>query len=424
VITYVLPTASQVSGREEGKSVAIEDYLESISIPVPPDDVHPMTRLLLDQCPVAHSDEDGGFWVINRHADVLRVLQDSEAFASGNKGVRVRHDRVDRPPMPPIDSNRPQHRRVREVMNPFFTPKALAAHEDAFRVIIAGLIEDFAADGQADIATQLAKKFPSQITCQELLKVTDPTELDNLRHWNRRLSYGMFKEDPKDLIGVQKEFEEFAYRLVDERKASPGDDLVSALIQATNPDGSRLLTDAEVVGAIQITVSGGFSTTADATCNIVIRLIEDPELEPVLRAEPDLIPTAIEEVLRLDPPVLTRPRRATADIEIGGKLIRKDDRLLTNYLAANIDPDEWEQPEEFILGRARNRLMTFSAGPHRCIGSTMARVSLRIMTEELLARITAIRYDPAQPVVRLSPNTMARMVDSLPITFTPVAATA
>src|SRR5580693_8553847 len=148
-----------------------------------------MSRMLLDQCPVAHSDEDGGFWVINRHADVLRVLQDSEAFASGNKGVRVRHDRVDRPPMPPIDSNRPQHRRVREVMNPFFTPKALAAHEDAFRVIIAGLIEDFAADGQADIATALAKKFPSQITCQELLKVTDPTELDNLRHWNRRLTY-------------------------------------------------------------------------------------------------------------------------------------------------------------------------------------------------------------------------------------------
>jgi cytochrome P450 len=405
-------------------AVAIEDYLTSVPAFVPPADVHPMSRMLLEQCPVAHSDEDGGFWVINRHADVLRVLQDSEAFASGNKGVRVRHDRVDRPPMPPIDSNRPQHRRVREVMNPFFTPRALAAHEDAFRVIIAGLIEDFAADGRADIAWQLAKKFPSQITCQELLKVTDPAELDNLRHWNRRLSYGMFKEDPKDLIGVQKEFEDFAYRLVDKRTASPGDDMVSALIQATNPDGSRLLTDAEVVGAIQITVSGGFSTTADATCNIVIRLIEDPELEPVLRADPDLIPTAIEEVLRLDPPVLTRPRRATADIEIGGKLIRKDDRLLTNYLAANIDPDEWEQPEEFILGRARNRLMTFSAGPHRCIGSTMARVSLRIMTEELLARITAIRYDPAQPVVRMSPNTMARMVDSLPVTFTPLTATA
>jgi cytochrome P450 len=407
--------------------VAIEDYLESIPIPVPPDDVYPMSRLLLERCPVAHSDEDGGFWVINRHADVLSVLQDSEGFINGNRGVRVRHDPpgVERPPMPPIDSNRPQHRRVREVMNPFLTPKALAAHEDAFRAIIAGLIEEFAADGQADIAQQLAKKFPSQITCQELLKVTDPVELDNLRHWNRRLSYDMFKEDPKVLAEVQKEWAEWSFRLVEKRKADPGDDMVSALIAATTPDGERLLTDEEVVGAIQITVSGGFSTTADATCNIVIRLIEDPGLEPVLRAQPELIPTAIEEVLRLDPPVLTRPRRCTADVEIGGKLIRKDDRILTNYLAANIDPEEWEQPEEFILGRARNRLMTFSAGPHRCIGSTMARVSLRIMTEELLARITRIRYNDTQPVIRISTSPGGwRMVDSLPVTFTPVAAAA
>jgi cytochrome P450 len=406
--------------------VAIEDYATSVPAFVPPDDVHPMSRMLLARCPVAHSDEDGGFWVINRHADVLRVLQDSEAFASGNRGVRVRHDPpgLERPPMPPIDSNRPQHRRVREVMNPFFTPKALAAHEDAFRAIIAGMIGEFAADGQCDIATQLAKKFPSQITCQELLKVTDPAELDNLRHWNRRLSYDMFREDPEVLIGVQKQFEQWAYRLVGTRKASPGDDMVSALIQAS-ADGKRLLTDEEVVGAIQITVSGGFSTTADATCNIVVRLIEDPGLEPVLREHPELIPSAIEEVLRLDPPVLTRPRRCTADVEIGGQLLRKDDRLLTNYLAANIDPDEWDRPDEFILGRARNRLMTFSAGPHRCIGSTMARVSLRIMLEELLARITAIGYDPAKPIVRISTSPGGwRMVDSLPVMFTPVAASA
>jgi cytochrome P450 len=407
-------------------AVAIEDYATSVPAFVPPEDVHPMSRMLLARCPVAHSDEDGGFWVVNRHADVLRVLQDSEGFANGNRGCRVPHDPpgLERPPMPPIDSNRPQHRRVREVMNPFFTPKALAGHEDAFRAIIGGLIGEFAADGKADIAWQLAKKFPSQITCQELLKVTDPAELDNLRHWNRRLSYDMFKEAPRVLIGVQKQFEEWAYQLVARRTASPGDDMVSALIQATGPDGQRLLTDEEVVGAIQITISGGFSTTSDATCNIVIRLIEDPGLEQTLREQPDLIPTAIEEVLRLDPPVLTRPRRATADIEIGGTLIRKDDRVLTNYLAANIDPAEWDQPEEFILGRARNRLMTFSAGPHRCIGSTMARISLRIMVEELLARITTITYDPAKPVVRISTSPGGwRMVDNLPVLFTPLAAT-
>jgi cytochrome P450 len=402
--------------------VTIEDYARTIPIPVPPDDIHPMSRFLLEQCPVAHSDEDGGFWLINRHADVLRVLQDAEGFANGNRGVRVRHDPpgVERPPMPPIDSNRPVHRRVREVMNPFFTPKALAAHEDAFRAIIAGLIDEFAGDGHCDIATQLAKKFPSQITCQELLKVTDPAELDSLRHWNRRLSYDMYKEDPRVLAEVQQEWADWSYQLVAKRTAEPGDDLVSALIQAT-VDGQRLLTDEEIVGAIQITVSGGFSTTADATCNIVVRLIEDPGLEPLLRQDPKTIPAAVEEILRLDPPVLTRPRRCTADVEIGGQLIRKDDRVLTNYLAANIDPGEWDQPDEFVIGRARNRLMTFSAGPHRCIGSTMARMSLRIMLEELLNRVTSIRYAEEQPVIRMSTSPGGwRMVDSLPVTFTPV----
>jgi cytochrome P450 len=399
--------------------MTIDDYVEHMPLPVPPDEVIPMSEYFLEHCPVVHSDEDGGFWLINRHADLVKVLQDWRGFANGNKGVRVRHDRVDRPPMPPIDSNPPFHRKVREVMNPFLSPQALAGHEPAFRKIIAGLIDEFAADGQCDLATQLAKKFPSQITCQELLKITDPDELDNLRNWNRRLSYDMFKEDPTVLEQVQQDWSDWSYDLVKRRRANPGDDLVSALI-AAEYEGRALLSDEEIVGAIQITVSGGFSTTADATCTIVVRLIEDPELEGLLRREPELIPDAIEEALRLDPPVPTRPRRATADVEIGGKLIRENDRILCNYLAANMDPAEWDRPKAFVLGRARNRIMTFSAGPHRCIGSHMARLSLRIVVEELLARATNFRYQEGRPVVRLSPNTLGRMVDSLPIEFTPL----
>jgi cytochrome P450 len=118
--------------------------------------------------------------------------------------------------------------------------------------------------------------------------------------------------------------------------------------------------------------------------------------------------------------VLSRPRRCTADTEISGVLIRQNDRVLTNYLGANIDPAEWDHPEDFILGRARNRLMTFSAGPHRCIGSTMARVSLRIMVEELLKHTTSFHYNGDVIRVATSPGG-GRMVDSLPVTFTALA---
>lgn len=395
-------------------------YAEHMPPLVPPEDVHEMSRHMLAKCPIVHSDQDHGFWMVNRHEDLVRVMQDWRGFASGNRGVRVPTVPVDQPPMPPIDSNPPLHRKVREIMNPFLTPDALAKFEDGFRSIIAGLIDEFAADGHCDLATQLAKQFPSQITAQFFLGVTDQDELDQLRVWVRRLSYDMLRDDPKVLAVVQNDWTEWCQRLVDKRRAEPIDDIVSALVHTKVEDG-RQLSDPEVIGAIQILTLGGFSTTSDATSNIVIRLIEEPGLEQILRDRPDLIPNAIEEIMRLEPPVTARPRRATQDVEIGGHLIRKDERVLCNYLAANVDPEEWDRPEEFIIDRTRNRVMTFGAGPHRCIGSNQARMSLRIMVEELLRRVTNIKFADGQRETRISFNPSAwRAVDSLPVTFIPL----
>jgi cytochrome P450 len=401
--------------------MAIEDYVEHMPPIVPTYDAHAMSRYFLAKCPVVHSDEDGGFWVINRHPDVLRVCQDSETFANGNRGVRVPHDPpgLERPPMVPIDSNPPLHRDVRRVLNPFLTPQALEPHEEEFRAIIGGLIEAFAGDGQCDIATQLAKQFPADITSRYLFGVTDPDELHLLRHWVRKLSYDMHREDPKVLIEVQDQWSAWSHALVQRRRAEPRDDIVSALLTATVEDG-RWLTDEEVDGAIQILTLGGFSTTSDATSNIVIRLIEEPGLESYLREHPEMISAAIEEALRLEPPVDTRPRRCTRDVEIGGKILQRDDRLLLNYLAANVDPEEWDQPDEFRLDRPRSRVMTFGAGPHRCVGSNLARTTLRIMVEELLKRVSDIRWADDRHEQRVAFGGGAwRAVDSLPIRFTP-----
>jgi len=396
----------------------IERYVEHMPPLVPPEDVHAMSREMLAKCPIVHSDQDNGFWMVNSHEDLVRVMQDWRGFSSGNRGVRVPTVPVDQPPMPPIDSNPPLHRQVREIMNPFLTPAALARFEDDFRAVIGGLMDQFVHDGHCDLATQLAKQFPSQITTQFFLGVTDQEELDKLRNWVRGLSYDMFRVDREVLAETQRQLSEWSQRLVDARRANPTGDIVSALVHTTVEDG-RQLSDAEVVGAIQIFILGGFSTTSDATSNIVIRLIEEPGLEQLLREQPELIPAAIEEIMRLEPPVTARPRRATEDVEIKGHLIRKDDRVLCNYLAANVDPDEWDRPEEFIIDRTRNRVMTFGAGPHRCIGSNQARMSLRIMVEELLKRVTNIQFAEGQRETRISFNPSAwRAVDSLPITFT------
>jgi cytochrome P450 len=396
-----------------------ENYADHFDPLLPPDEVHQAAAYMLAHCPVAHSDLDGGFWIINRHADLMRVMQDQEVFASGNRGVRVPHEPVTRPPMPPIDSNPPVHRQVRQAMNPFLTPQSLGRQEQRFRSIIGGLVDPFAGNGHCDIATDLAKIFPAQTTLEILFGIADPAVLSQVRHWVRRLSYDMFKEDAAVLAGIQDDWSGWCQEFIDERRAGPRrDDVIDALLHVRVADG-RLLTHAEVVGALQILLLGGFSTTADATCNIVIALIEHPWLEAQLRERPELIPNAIEEVLRLEPPVTARPRRCTRDVEMGGRTIRANDRVLSFYLAANRDPELFADPDTLDIFRARNKIMTFGSGPHRCIGSNMARLSLRIMVEELLARVTGFQFAEGRREERVSYNPSSwRAVDSLPVTFT------
>lgn len=385
---------------------------------LPPEEVHPAARFMLSECPVVHSDMDGGFWVVSRHTDLMRIMQDQPGFASGNRGVRVPHERVVRPPMPPIDNNPPMHRQVRQAINPYLSPQELARREPEIRNIIRDLVRECAANGSCDLATDLAKVFPAQVTLEVLFGIKDPAILEQVRIWVRKLSYDQFKEDPHILGKMQDDWTAWCRELIASRRGEPRrDDIVDALLHAKVEDG-RSLTDDEVIGGMQILLLGGFSTTSDATSNIVIRLIDDPELESTLRADPGLIPDAIEEVLRLDPPVTARPRRATSDLEVGGQVIRRDDRVLCFYLAANLDPDQFEEPEAFNIRRARNKVVTFGAGPHRCIGSNMARLSLRIVVEELLAEVTNIRFAAGAREERVSFNPSTwRAVDHLPVVF-------
>jgi cytochrome P450 len=230
----------------------------------------------------------------------------------------------------------------------------------------------------------------------------------------------MTRLDPAILTAAQSDWRAWCARLVGARRADPGNDIVTGLIRTPVDADGNCLADDEIVGAIQLLLFAGFGTTSDATSNIVIRLIQEPGLEALLRAHPEQIPAAIDEALRLEPPVTTRPRRALEDVEIDGHMIRKGERILCNYLAANVDPDEWEDPDEFRIDRTRNRAVTFGIGLHRCSGSTMARIELRIMVEELLKRVTGIQWDADQREARVSfLATVWRGVDSLPVVFTP-----
>lgn len=403
--------------------MTIEDYERRFPPLLPPEDVVPAAHYLREQCPITHSEIDDGFWVVNTYEESLKVLQDPVCFAvgttDGRSPVKIPRDRpgIVRSLRPPIDVNPPQHRQFRNLINPWLSPQALAGHEAGFRGIIAGLIDGFAGDGRCDIAGQLAKVFPAQLTFSELFGIEDGDELARVRELVRSLTYDLYRKEPAELGGYQKELDGWVMGLVHERREkSRIENLLDAIVNG-EVDG-RPLSEEELVGTVEILVLGGFSTTADATCNLVIQMIEHPELQDRLRDDRSLVKPFLEEVLRLEPPITARARRATRDVELRGESLHGQDRVLVNIAAANRDPGEFDHPDELDMERPRNRHLTFSAGVHRCVGSTMARMSLSIMVEELLERVRDIRLAPGQREERVSFSAgVWRAVDYLPIVY-------
>ena len=407
--------------------MSIEDYERAFEPLLPPDKVFETARHLLDTCPITHSVVDGGFWVANTYDDNFQILTDWEHYAVGRLdaggSLRVPADPpgVDRPLFPPIDVNPPVHRAYRALINPYLTPQSLTRHESGFRRIIANLLDECVADGHCDLATSFAKVFPAQATFVELFGIADSEELSKARGWIRALTYGIYREEPEVLGRCQRELSSWILDLVAERREKTEvENLLDALVHG-QIDG-RPLNDKELIGTIQLLIMGGFSTTADATCNLVINLIDHPGLEDRLRAEPDLIKPYIEEILRLDP----QSRRERGAVRVmsnsAGHNLPMAIRVVLNFVAANRDPAEFERPDELDLSRGSNRHLSFSAGVHRCVGSTMARMTLTIMLEELLARVRNIRFAPGQREERVSFSIgVWRAVDTLPIEFDVIA---
>jgi cytochrome P450 len=200
------------------------------------------------------------------------------------------------------------------------------------------------------------------------------------------------------------------------RQEPPRGDVVDAIL-AAEIDG-RPITDGEIFGIIQLLILGGLETTAGALGQWIIRFSRQPEIPARLAREPGLVPDAVEELLRLDPPFVSVGRTVVEDAEIAGHQIKKGDHVMVSWLSANRDEAEFDDSDTFNPERERNRHLAFGAGPHRCAGSTLARLNLRIALEELTRRVHDIRLaDDAEPI----PYHQAfnRSPLQLPITFTP-----
>ena len=358
--------------------------------------------------PVAWSEEHGGFWVVTGYDEVLQVAQDWETFSSA-EGVNVPRSPVKVNALPEV-LDPPVHREYKRLINAWFTPKVVAHHEDATRALVSRLIDGFVDDGRCEFMAAFATPLPGLAFFEQVLHAP-ADEVAALNELATVASTPGHPDRPQAWAGMATWIDAF---VEGRRSGGAVGDVVDAVI-AAEIEGAPI-TDLDIRGVIQLLILGGLETTAGALGQFMVRFCEQPEVVEQLRARPERLGAAIEELLRLDPPFIAIARTVTRDTELGGAPLRAGQQVLLSWASANRDEGEFACPHRFDLDRSPNRHLSFGAGPHRCAGSNLARMNLRIALEELLARLDGFELEAGSAPVTYH-SVLNRSPVAVPITF-------
>ena len=340
---------------------------------------------LRSTCPIAHTDRRGGSFLPTRYADVVAIARDHETFSSSHVGVlppEADHDGPDLLPagVPPISADPPEHTWSRRLLLPWFSPNRVDQYETKTRQLCNDLIDGFLADGTADAAADYAQQIPVRIIGL-VLGVPD-SMADTFTGWVRDVLE--FAHDAPRREKATGELVTYFSQLMAERRVDPGEDLISTLLQ-TEVEGEPIPDD-HILGTVALTLIAGVDTTWSSIGSALWHLATHDDDRRRLVAEPELMDTALEELLRAYSPV-TMARVTTTNTEVAGCPMSEGDHVVLNFPAANRDPDQFPDADEVILDRASNRHVAFGVGIHRCAGSNLARMELRVAIETWLERI-------------------------------------
>jgi len=363
------------------------------------------TRLRAEE-PVAYVKADGyePFWAITKHADIMAISSQPERFSSA-AGITLAREGA--APVPASEMlvlvDPPQHGPMRRVVNSRFTPRAIRACQaevDRIAVDVLGGLVDVGLDG--DFVEQVAAPFPLAVIAW-IIGVPS-TDWELLFRWTNEVigkddpEYRLPGESPgKTMKRARGELHRYFEQLIAERRADPQNDLVSALLQG-NVDGAPL-TDEQLLSYCELFVEAGNETTRNAISGGLLAFCERPATWEKLRADPDLLPDAVEEILRWVSPISHFTRVATEDCEIRGVRIAAGDQLALYYASANRDEEVFDEPFEFRIDRRPNPHITFGFGEHFCLGAHLARVEVETVYRHLLARVEG--FELAGQVERL-----------------------
>jgi cytochrome P450 len=374
----------------------------------PEERAHPqaMFPLLREAGPAVDMDHIGnGMTIVGGDAEVRQVLQSPELFSSGIDAVSIGQVR----PLIPLQIDPPRQRSYRKLLDPIFAPKQVAKLEDRTRALVRGLVEPLVPAQRCNFHQAVAEPVPTTVFLQLLgLPVSRAQEFLELKDGIIRPPVSTVEERLDYVNDVGQKIYATLQEAIDERRDDPQDDFLTMFLSA-EVDGERLSNDDVLDIGYLFFLAGLDTVTASLDCMLAY-LAQHPDHRQRLVDEPEVIPHAIEEMLRWETPVQAVVRVATEDTDIGGCPVAKG-RVVTAMLAsANTDQRAWDDVDTIDFDRAGNRHIAFGGGPHRCLGSHLARMELRVTLEEWHRAIPDYRV-PADVELSYSPG--LRAVDNL-----------
>ncbi|GAA1282766.1 cytochrome P450 [Planotetraspora silvatica] len=356
-------------------------------------DPYPIQDDLRQRCPVAHTDRFGGGWLPTRYEDVAAVAYDTERFSSRSiimSNFRPPRELAPVGGTPPISSDPPFHHDARKLLLPVFTKNAVAKREEATRALCHSLIDAFDGQHSVDAARDYAQYIPMRVIADML--GFPPEDGPQFREFIENSLEGV-NLPPEERMERMGQLFDYLLAQIRDHVDNPRDDLTTYLINAELY--GRKLDPSHVAGTMALLLIAGIDTTWSAIGASLWHLAKTPADRERLVAEPELLPTAMEEFLRVYAPV-TMARLVKEDMHWNGVDMKAEDWVLLSFPAANRDPAQFDRAGEVVIDREVNRHVAFGLGIHRCVGSHLARMELRVALEVWLERIPDFGlHDPA-----------------------------
>jgi len=374
-----------------------------------PADPQSIYNMLREHSPILRTEQGGT--MIARHEDVEFALRHAELFSSDMDAISIGNVR----PLIPLQINPPEHVKYRRLLDPLFAPKQVALLENDVRKLSNQLIDDFIDTGECEFNGAFAIPLPCTVFLRLLGLPLEDLDLF-LQFKNNIIRPETRDQEEYEKIQAETGQQIYAYfdKVLDERERQPRDDMLTGFLEA-DVDGNRL-TREDILDICYLFLLAGLDTVTASVGCMVSYLAQHPEQRQRLVDDPSQIPGAVEELLRWETPVPGVPRVVAEDVELGGEHLEPGERVTVLLGSANIDEHGFPEPENVDFERPANRHLAFGGGVHRCLGSHLARLELRVALEQLHERIPDYSIKPGEE----PQYTMGiRAVEHLPLVFTP-----